>query len=100
MIIHILGLISKTGSTMGDLVASAVGCFGPTPGLRPVAMDGEGLDAESPTQADSRSPVLSIGIGAAIFLMIFIASEALAALAALRRLIHGAILSEPFSYLQ
>jgi len=63
-------------------------------------MDGEGSDRELPMQTADRSRGLSIGIGAAIFLMIFIASEALATIAPLRRLIHGAILSEPFSYLQ
>ena len=84
MISHILGRISKLGPIMGNLVTSAVGCFIFTPGFRLVAMDDEGSDRELPMQADDRSPGVSIGIGAAIFLMIFIASEALATIAALR----------------
>ena len=79
MISHIPGRISKLGPTVGNLVASAVGCFIPRLGLRPVAMDGEPL-----MDADGRSPDLPIGIGAAMFLMIFIAGEALATIAALR----------------
>jgi hypothetical protein len=85
MISHILGRISKLGPIMGSLVTSAVGCFVVRPGFRLGAMDEEGLDREVPGLADGRSLGLSIGIGAAIFLMVFIASEALATIAALRR---------------
>ena len=80
MISHTLGRISKLGPTMANLVASAVGCFIFTPGFRMVAMNDEGSDGGLPTQIHGRSSGLSIGIGAAIFLMIFIVSEALAVL--------------------
>jgi hypothetical protein len=69
---------------MGNLAASAIGCFIFTPGFRLVAMDEKGSDADSSKRADGRSPSLSMGIGAAIFLMVFITSEALATIAALR----------------
>ena len=85
MITHILGRISKLGPIMANLVASAIGCFVFRPGFRLFAMDGEGSDRELPMQTADRSRGLSIGIGAAIFLMIFIASEALATVAAFRR---------------
>lgn len=81
---HFLRRISKFGQIMGNLVASAVGCFAFTPGFRMVARDEEGSKTESPVRVESGSPVLSIGIGAAIFLMVFIASEALATVVALR----------------
>ena len=85
MISHILGRISRLGPIMGKLVAFTVRCFVFTPGLRLVAMDEERSDGELPMQANGRSLGLSIGIGAAIFLMILIASEAPATIAALRR---------------
>ena len=65
---HILRRISKFGPIMGNLVASAIGCFIFTPGFRLVAMDEKGSDADSSKRADGRSPGLSMGIDAAIFL--------------------------------
>jgi hypothetical protein len=48
-------------------------------------MDEEDSDTESPVHGKGTSPKLLAGIGAAIFLLVFIASEALAAVVALRR---------------
>jgi lipid-binding SYLF domain-containing protein len=85
MMSHVLRRLSKLGPIMGNLVASATGCFVFTPGFRLVAMDEEGSDSESPVRVYGKSPGLSAGISAAIFLMVFITSEALATIVAHRR---------------
>lgn len=82
---HILRRIATLGPVMGDLVASAAGCFVFSRGFRLVAMDEEDSDTESSVHGEGRSPRLLAGIGAAIFLLVFIAGEALAAVVALRR---------------
>jgi hypothetical protein len=82
---YILRRIASLGPVMGDLVASAAACFVFTRGFRLVAMDEEDSDTESPVHGKGTSPKLLAGIGAAIFLLVFIASEALAAVVALRR---------------
>jgi hypothetical protein len=53
-------------------------------GFRLVAMDKEESDAGAAPRADGRSPKLLAGIGAALFLLAFVASEALATIGALR----------------
>lgn len=76
--------ILKLGPLMGDLAVSAAGCFVFTRGFRLVAMDKEGPDAEtSVSPADTPHKSLA-GIGAGLFLLAFVASEALAAIGALR----------------
>jgi hypothetical protein len=81
---HILHRISKLGPILGDLAASATGCFVFTRGFRLVAMDERGSDTGSPMRVVGTSPKLLAGIGAAIFLIAFVTSEALATVVALR----------------
>jgi hypothetical protein len=85
MMSNILRSISKLGPIMGSLVASVTGCFEFTPGFQLVAVDEEGSQTPSPMRANDTSKAHSVGIGAAIFLMVFITSEALATIVALRR---------------
>jgi hypothetical protein len=84
MMNRFLRSISRLGPVMGDLVASAAGCFVFTRGFRLVAMGEEESGTESPVHGKVRSPKLLAGIGAAIFLLFFIASETLATVVALR----------------
>jgi hypothetical protein len=84
MMNHFLRGISRLGPVMGDLAASAVGCFVFTRGFRLVARGEEESDRESHGHGKVRHPKLLAGIGAAIFLLFFIASEALATVVALR----------------
>ena len=74
----------KLGSIMSDLFLSTAGCFAFTRGFRLVAIGREGLDAVGsiPISGASRKPLA--GIGAALFLLAFVASEALATIGALR----------------
>ena len=53
--------------------------------FRMVAMGQEGPDARSSMRADGRSTKPFAGIGAALFLLAFVASEAAATIVALRR---------------
>jgi len=53
-------------------------------GFRVVAMGQERPDARSSVRADDRSTKPLAGIGAAVFLLAFVASEAAAAVVALR----------------
>ena len=64
---NILRRFSKLGPNVGNLAASATGCFIFTPGFRLVAMKEEGSEMQTPTRADDGSPGLSTGIGAAVF---------------------------------
>lgn len=75
---------SKLGPLMRDLIASAAGCFVFMRAFRLVATGKEGSDTGSSMPADRRSLKLLAGIGAALFLLVFVASEALAAIGALR----------------
>jgi hypothetical protein len=70
--------VSEPGSFMGDLVLSAAGCFVFMRGFRLVAMRNEGSDTGSSMRAAGRSTKPLAGIGAALFLLAFVASEALA----------------------
>ena len=77
--------ILKLGLLMGDMVVSAAGCFVFMRGFRVVAMGQERPDARSSMRADGRSTKPLAGIGAALFLLAFVASEAAAAVVSLRR---------------
>lgn len=76
--------ISRLGPVMGDIVVSAAGCFVFTRGFRLVALSEEEPDRESPVHGTVRSPRLFAGIGAAILVLVFISSEALVTVVALR----------------
>ena len=77
--------IRKLGLTLRDLCASAVGCFVFTPGFLLVTKGEDGADAPGSTRIaiPNQSPLP--GIGAALFLLAFIASEAFAMVSTLRR---------------
>ena len=76
--------ILKLGLLMGDMAVSAAGCFVFMRGFRVVAMGQEGPDTRSSMRADGRSTKPLAGIGAALFLLAFVASEAAATIVALR----------------
>jgi hypothetical protein len=76
--------IRKLGPLMGDMVASATGCFALMCGFRVAAMGQERPDARSSMRADGKSRKPLEGIGAALFLLAFVASEAGATIVALR----------------
>lgn len=82
---HIRRGISRLGMHIGYLIATCTGSFVFTNGFSLVARDEEGSDTESPANVDGKSQIRMAGIGAAIFLLIFVTSEALAAVVALRR---------------
>jgi hypothetical protein len=81
---HLLRRTLKFGPTMGYLAASAAGCFLFTRGFQLIAKDGEESDMRSNAPAVGRSPKLWAGKDAALFLMAFVASEALMTIMALR----------------
>lgn len=76
--------IHKISALMGNLVVSATGCFALMRGFPVVAMRQERPDARSSMHADRRSAMPMAGIGAALFLLAFVASEAAATVVALR----------------
>jgi hypothetical protein len=76
--------VSQLGPPVVDLVASAAGCFAFMRGSRLIATGDEESDTGPSMRAGSSSPKPLAGIGAAIFLLAFIASEALATIGALR----------------
>ena len=76
--------ILKFSPLLRDLVVSAAGCFAFMRGFRLVAMGKEESDAGASLRADGRSPKSLAGIGAALFLLAFVASEALATIGAFR----------------
>jgi hypothetical protein len=77
--------IHKLSALMGDLIVSAAGCFALMRGFRLVASGQERQNMASSMRAGGRSTKQFAGIGAALFLLAFIASEALATIGALRR---------------
>ena len=77
--------ILNLGLLMGDMAVSAAGCFVFMRGFWVVAMRQERLDARSSMRADNRSTEPLAGIGAALFLLAFVASEAVATVVSLRR---------------
>ena len=74
----------KFGPVLWNSVASALGCFVFMRGFRLVAAEKEVRGADSSIDDAETSRVSSAGICAAIFLLVFIASEALAAVRAFR----------------
>lgn len=76
--------ILKLGPLMGDMVVSAAGCFVFMRGFRVVAMGQERPDTRSSMRAVGRFTKPFTGIGAALFLLAFVASEAAATVVALR----------------
>ena len=77
--------ILNLGLLMGDMVVSAAGCFVFMRGFWVVATGQERPDARSSMRADGRSTKPLAGIGAALFLLAFVASEAAATVVSLRR---------------
>ena len=76
--------IRKLGPLMGDMAVSAAGCFVFIRGFRVAAMGQERPDARSSMRADGKATKPLAGMGAALFLLAFVASEAAAAVVALR----------------
>jgi hypothetical protein len=76
--------IVRLGPSLGNLVVSAAGGLIFMGGNRLIALAQEEPDAGSATRAADRSPKRSMGIDAAVFLLAFVASEALAMICALR----------------
>jgi len=77
--------ILKFGPVVVDLAVSAAGCFVVMRGFRLVAMNRQEPDTELSLRVVDRAPDLSAGMDAALFLMAFIASEALVVILAFRR---------------
>jgi hypothetical protein len=77
------GRILKLGPLMRDLFVSAAGCFAFTRCFRLIAIGKEGSDTGPYIHVVGRSRKPLAGIGAALFLLAFVASEALAAIRAL-----------------
>ncbi len=75
----------KIGVLMRDLCVSAVGCFVFLRGFRLVAIGTEETEAAASIRIASPSRRPLAGVGAAAFLLVFIASEALAMISALHR---------------
>jgi len=85
MMSHFLGRMLKLGPFMGDLAVSATGCFTLTRGFRLLAIKEKGSNTAGSVR-DAGTPRKQLaGIGAALFLLAFVASEAAATIVALRR---------------
>ena len=77
--------ILKLGPILKDMVVSGSGCFVFTRSFRVVATGHERPEASSPLRADSKSTMPLEGVGGALFLLAFVASEAAATIVAFRR---------------
>ena len=75
----------KLGPFMGDLAVSAAGCFALMRGFRLLAIEEEGSDTAGSVRAAGTPRKQLAGIGAALFLLAFVASEAAATFVAVRR---------------
>jgi hypothetical protein len=75
--------ILRLGSFTRDLVVSAAGCFQFMPGFRMVTTGSDGVGAPLSVHNAGNSSKPLAGVGAAFFLLSFIASEALATIRAL-----------------
>jgi len=75
----------KLGPFMGDLAVSATGCFALMRGFRLLAIGEKGSDTTGSARAAGTPRKHLAGIGAALFLLAFVASEAAATIVALRR---------------
>jgi len=76
--------IRTLGPLMGDIAASATGSFSLMHSFGLVASGQEGPDAKLSVRTDRRSAKQFVGIGAALFILAFIASEAAATVVAFR----------------
>ena len=76
--------IRELGQLIGDILVSATGCFALMRGFRLVAIKKNESDAAEPVHASGTPREQLAGIGAALFLLAFVASEAAAAVVALR----------------
>jgi hypothetical protein len=79
------GRILKFGPLTRDLFVSAAGCFAFTRCFRLIAVGKEGSDARPSIYVAGRFHQSLAGTGAALFLLAFVASEALATIRALGR---------------
>jgi hypothetical protein len=79
------GRILKLGPLMRDLLVSAAGSFAFTRCFRLIAIGQEGSDTRARIRVASASHKPLEGIGAALFLLAFVTSEALAAIRAFGR---------------
>ena len=75
----------KLGPLMGKLAVSATGCFAFMRGFRILALEEKGSDSAGSVRAAGTPRKQLAGIGAALFLLAFVASEAAATIVALRR---------------
>jgi len=77
--------ILKLGLLIGDLVVCANGCFALVRIFRRVAIEKDESDTTASVRTASTPRKAFAGIGAALFLLAFVASEAAATIVALRR---------------
>ena len=75
--------ILNLGSLLGDLCVSSVGCFVFTSGFRSFAMEKEGSATGASICAVGPARKTLAGIGAALWLLAFVMTEALATVRAL-----------------
>ncbi len=68
--------ILNLGPLIWDLCVSSVGCFIFTSGFRSFAMEKEGSGTGASIRAVGPSRKTSAGIGAALFLLVFVTAEA------------------------
>ena len=80
----ILRSASRLGLPIGSLIAAATGCFVFTRGFRLVAMNEEESHSALPILHKDGHRKSMAGIGAALLLVAFISSEAVATVVALR----------------
>jgi hypothetical protein len=84
MITPLLGRILKVGPPVRDLFASAVGCFVIMRGFRLLATGEARSETGSPLGVDGTSRKRGAEVGAALFLLVFVASETLLTIHAFR----------------
>ena len=77
--------ILKFGSPLSIVLASTAGCFVLMRGSRLIARESDASDSAVSMRTDDRSNKPLAGISAALFLMTFVASEALVMIRALYR---------------
>jgi hypothetical protein len=77
--------ILKFGSPSSIALASTAGCFVLIRGSRQIATESDGSNSSDSICADDRSSQPLAGISAALFLMAFVASEALVMIRAFYR---------------
>ena len=85
MMSHFIRRMLMLGPFMGNLAMSATGCFALTRGFRLLATEEKGSDTAGSIRAAGTPRRQLAGIGAALFLLAFVASEAAATIVALRR---------------